>query len=47
MIDGGHFHTEKWIIPRMASRIRQAAEEQGWELTVLEDPVAADVFSYR
>lgn len=47
VIDGGHFHTEKWIIPRMASRIRQAAAERGWELTVLEDPVAADVFSYR
>lgn len=46
LVDGGHFHTEKVIIPRMASKIRQAAAEKGWDLTVVEDPAAEDVFSY-
>lgn len=46
IIDGGHFHTEKMIIPRMAARLREAAENNGWDLSVVEDPTAEDVFSY-
>lgn len=46
LIDGGHFHTEKVIIPRIASKIRQAAEEKGWDLSVIEDPAAEDIFTY-
>lgn len=46
VIDGGHFHTEKVIVPRIASRIRKAAAERGWDLAVMEDPAPTDVFSW-
>ncbi|MDY6084745.1 MAG: Nif3-like dinuclear metal center hexameric protein [Dialister sp.] len=43
--DGGHFYTERVIIPKLAKCIRNEAALQGWELEVIEDPSARDVFS--
>lgn len=45
-VDGGHFYTERVIIPVIAARIREAAEKNGWDLTVVEDPAAKDIFGY-
>lgn len=44
--DGGHFYTERVIVPALAKRIREAAKEKGWELEVLEDSGAEDIFSH-
>ena len=46
LVDGGHFYTERVIIPKLAARLRETAAEKGWALDVVEDPVAADSFSY-
>ena len=44
--DGGHFYTERVIIPYLAERLRKAAEEKSWDLEVLEDRRAKDIFSH-
>ncbi len=46
LVDGGHFYTERVIVPKLAARLREAAAQKGWALDVVEDPVAADSFSY-
>ena len=46
LVDGGHFYTERVIVPKLAARLRETATEKGWTLDVVEDPVAADSFSY-
>lgn len=45
-VDGGHFYTERVIIPVIAGRIREAAKKNGWDLSVIEDPTAKDIFGY-
>ncbi len=47
VMDGGHFYTERVIIPEIARRLRETAEKEHWDLEVLEDPTASDVFMYR
>lgn len=47
LADGGHFGTERVIIPVIAARIRKEAEEKGWDIEVIEDPTARDIFSYK
>lgn len=47
LVDGGHFYTERVIIPVIARRIRKAAEENDWDISVLEDPTSADIFKYE
>ncbi len=47
LVDGGHFYTERVVIPVIADRIRKAAKEQGWDLTIVEDPTSADIFKYE
>ena len=42
--DAGHFYTERVIVPALAERIRKAAAEKGWDLEVLEDSGAVDIF---
>ena len=44
--DGGHFYTERVIVPYLAERLRKAAQEKSWELEVLEDSGAEDIFSH-
>lgn len=44
--DGGHFYTERVIVPVLADRIRKAAAEKGWDLEVLEDSGAKDIFEH-
>lgn len=43
--DGGHFYTERVMIPTLAKRIRNEVALRGWELEVMEDPSARDIFS--
>lgn len=43
--DGGHFYTERVIIPKLADRIRKEAAARGWDLEVIEDPSPKDAFS--
>ena len=43
--DGGHFYTERVIVPKLAERIRKEAEKRHWDLEVLEDTGAEDIFS--
>ena len=33
VIDAGHFHTEKWMIPNLAERLKKQAEKLGYEIT--------------
>lgn len=47
VMDGGHFYTERVIIREIARRIRMKAASSGWDLEVIEDPSAADIFMYR
>lgn len=44
--DGGHFYTERVIVPKLAERIRKEAEKRHWDLEVLEDSGAEDIFSH-
>lgn len=44
--DGGHFYTERVIVPKLAERIRKEAEKRHWDLEVLEDTGAEDIFSH-
>ena len=46
LADGGHFATEKGIIPVMAARLNRAAEQQGWDVHFEQDPTASDTFRY-
>ena len=46
LVDGGHFYTERVIIPKMAARLRETAVQKNWALDIVEDPVAADSFYY-
>ncbi len=43
--DGGHFYTERVIVPYLAERLRKAAQEKSWDLEVVEDSEAEDIFS--
>ena len=43
---GGHFYTEHPVVQNLANRLRQSFEEKNWDIEVVEDPVARDVFSY-
>lgn len=44
--DGGHFYTESVIIPYLAKRLRNELKKRGWEIEVLEDIGAQDIFHY-
>lgn len=46
LADGGHFYTERVVIPVLAERIRRSAVKKGWDLQVTEDPTARDIFQY-
>lgn len=47
VIDGGHFYTERVIIPSLAERLRKTAADRGWDVEIIEDPTACDIFSYK
>ena len=42
--DGGHFYTERVIVPALAKRLRTYAAEHVWEIEVIEDSRAEDIF---
>lgn len=42
--DGGHFYTERVIIPYLAKRLRDEFKTRGWNVGVLEDVRAKDIF---
>lgn len=42
--DGGHFYTERVIVPALAKRLRTYAAEHGWGIEVIEDSRAEDIF---
>ena len=44
--DGGHFYTERVIIPYLAKRLRKEFEKRSWKIIVEEDNFSQDVFSY-
>ena len=44
VVDGGHFYTERVIVLKLAERIRREAAKRGWDLEVLEDSKAEDIF---
>ena len=46
LVDGGHFYTERVIVPYLAQKLRLEAEKCGWDVEVLEDHKARDVFNY-
>lgn len=46
LVDGGHFYTERVIVPRLAKRLRAEFEKRGWPIKVEEDTVAVDIFHY-
>lgn len=46
LADGGHYYTERVIIPYLADIIRKTAERNQWNLTVYEDQVSTDIFRY-
>lgn len=44
--DGGHFYTERVIIPYLAKRLRDEFKTRGWDIDVIEDVRAKDIFCY-
>ena len=44
VFDAGHFHTEKWMVPSLASRLRTESEKLGHEITFLEMNQEKDPF---
>lgn len=46
LVDGGHYCTERVIIPTLSEKIRNAAIDKEWKVEVLEDTVSKDIFSY-
>lgn len=46
IVDGGHFYTERVIVPKLAERLRAAFREKGWDVEVFEDSDAKDIFGY-
>lgn len=42
--DGGHFYTERVIIPYLAKRLRDEFKTRGWNIGVLEDVRSKDIF---
>ncbi len=44
--DGGHFFTERVVVPKLAEKIRREAEKRNWDLEVLEDSGAEDIFGH-
>lgn len=46
MVDGGHYYTERVIVPYLSKFLREAAQKNQWDLTVYEDRVSSDIFRY-
>jgi dinuclear metal center YbgI/SA1388 family protein len=44
--DGGHFYTERVIIPYLARRLRNEFEKRHMDVAVMEDTAAEDIFHY-
>lgn len=45
-VDGGHFYTERIIIPYLMKRLQAEFKARGWDIQVYEDKGAKDIFSY-
>lgn len=46
MVDGGHYYTERVIVPYLSKFLREAAQKNQWDLTVYEDQGSSDIFRY-
>ena len=46
VIDAGHYATEQPAVGAVARYLRERARQTGWQLTVREDPVRRDVFTF-
>ncbi len=44
VIDAGHFHTEKWMVPNLVARLKKESEKIGYELTFSEMNQEKDPF---
>lgn len=44
VVDGGHFYTERGIISTIARRLKKVKAERQWDVQIIEDPTAQDVF---
>ncbi len=47
LVDGGHFYTERVIIPKLKAYLTEKAHEKKWNLEIIEDPTACDIFTYQ
>lgn len=44
VLDAGHFHTEKWMVPNLAARLKKESEKLGYEITFSEMNQEKDPF---
>ena len=44
IVDGGHFYTERIIVPALAQRMQKEAEMRGWDLKVIAYESQQDIF---
>lgn len=42
--DAGHFYTERVIISHLAGELRKEAKVRGWDISIIEDSSAVDIF---
>lgn len=42
--DAGHFYTERVIISRLAEELGRKTKARGWDISIIKDPCAADIF---
>ena len=47
LVDGGHFPTERVIIPKLKAYLAEKAHEKKWDIEIIEDPTATDIFIYQ
>jgi dinuclear metal center YbgI/SA1388 family protein len=45
VIDGGHFATERVVVPRVAEYLKKYVQENKWDVEVIEDTLSTNVFS--
>jgi len=46
LADGGHFFTERVVVPVIAAYLREECEKRGWKVEIIEDSGAEDFFRH-